>query len=753
MKKRLLSACLIAFALIMCLGTYASADTPPYDTYTYSINGDSLKSPAAYAPLSSGALTAQSMSSITQRVEFSPGEVLSDICTDSDGWVYVVSRTKNHVIVLNESYKVEYIIETFQSTTKGDGDTFDEPQGIYVSDDAIYVCDTQNDRIVVFDRLTRQCRNVVVAPENSYFQDTVRANGEVSEAKYSFKPISCAADRFGRLFVISSGCNQGVIVMDENSNFTGFIGAQKVTYSVFDMFFRRFESEEERAKRVNNVSLNLDKLALEHGDHGDFIYAVTTNMDADGAKSQEAAITSKNADHSPVKKLNANGDEILKRNGFFDCAGEVNVKQSSKSNTIYGVSKIADVAIGPEGTFTLLDKKRSKMFTYDSNGQLLFAFGDFPETYQNGALSQDKALAMDYQRIVAEDGSVIYNLLVLDVETQTISVFTRTDYGDLLIQALAHENARDYEASAEDWKNIIGANNNFDAAYVGVGRALYYQGKYDEAMEYLKAAKETTYYAQASSAKSQDLMAKHPILPLLYVAIAIVVVVLFIKLMTYAKRVNYRGNFKTGRRTYWEELMYAFYVSFHPFDGFWDIKHDHRGSLRAGLTILGINVLASYYQAIGKSYLANPTEAYSSFWTQILAIFVPVFLWAIANWCLTTLFDGEGSFKQVLIASCYATAPLPWFMVISTLLTNLSSTMSEGLTSLVMVLGYIWVAFLLFFGMLVVQDYSLGKNVVTTLGTVLCMAVIMFIVILFASLVNNLIGFVSSIATEINYRS
>ncbi len=749
MKKKLLSVCLIAFALIMCLGTYVAADTPPYDTYTYSINGGAMKSPAAYAPLSAS-LSAQSMTSITQKVEF--GEVLSDICTDSDGWVYIVDRTKGRITVLNASYKVEYILETFQSPAR-DNDTFSEPQGIYVSDDAIYVCDTLNERIVVFDRATRYCRSIVTAPDNSYFQTTTRADGTVSDPRYSFKPISCAADRFGRLFVISSGCNQGVIVMDEDNNFTGFIGAQKVTYSVFDMFFRRFESDEERAKRVNNVSVNLDRLALEHGDHGDFIYAVTTNMDTDGEKAQEAAITSKDADHSPVKKLNANGDEILKRNGFFDCGGEVNVKRSSMTNNIFGVSKIADVAIGPEGTFTLLDKKRSKLFTYDSNGQLLFAFGDFSELYQNGALNQGKALAMDYQKVTEEDGTVTYNLLVMDVETRTITVFTRTDYGDLLIQALAHENARDYEASAQDWQDIIGANNNFDAAYVGVGRALYYQGKYDEAMEYLKAAKETTYYAQASSAKSQDRMVKYPILPLVYVVIAIVIIVLFVKLMTYAKRINYQGNFKTGKRTYWEELMYSFYVSFHPFDGFWDIKHEHRGSLRGGLTILGINVLASYYQTIGKSYLANPTGSYSSFWTQILAIFVPVFLWAIANWCLTTLFDGEGSFKQVLIASCYATAPLPWFMVISTLLTNLSSSMSEGLTTFIMVIGYIWVAFLLFFGMLVVQDYSLGKNVITSFGTVLCMAVIMFIVILFASLVNNLVGFVSGIISEISYRS
>lgn len=741
MKKKLWIACLVTLIGLLCFGTVAGA-AAPYETYTYSIDGYAQRSPHAYD--AKYIYNAQNISSDTIKVEF--GNTISDLCTDARGWVYIVDQTKGQVVALNQDYEVQYIIDEFQSKEKPK-DTFNEPQGIYVSDDYIYVCDTKNGRIVIFT-LDGTYSNIVTSPDNSYFRDTVRANGEVSPAKYTFTPVSCAADRYGRLFVISTGCNQGVIIMDEDSNFTGFIGAQKVTYSVFDMFFRRFESEEERATRIDNVSVNLNRLALEHGTYGDFIYAVTTNVD-DESK-QEEAIKSKEPDYSPIKKLNANGDNILKRNGFFDCAGEVNVLRSSMSNEVYGVSQIADVAVGPEGTFTLVDVKRSKLFTYDANGQLLYAFGDFSETYQLGTLTRKCARAIDYQYYPT---SGTYNLVVMDTDTTSITVYSRTEYGDLLIKALANENARNYDASEENWKAIIGANNNFDAAYVGVGKALYYQGRYDEAMEYLKAAKETDYYAQAQSAKSQERMVKYPILPLVIVAVAALIIVLFIKLMVYAKRLNYQGNFKSGKHTYWEELMYGFYVSFHPFDGFWDIKHEGRGSLRAGMTILGINVLASYYQAIGKSYLANPTEVYSSFWTQILAIFIPILLWAIANWCLTTLFDGEGSFKQVLIASCYATAPLPWFMVISTLATNLTSSVGDGLTSFIMVIGYIWVAFLLFFGTLVVQDYSLGKNVITTFGTILCMAVIMFIVILFASLVTNLVSFVSGLVSEISFRS
>ena len=54
--------------------------------------------------------------------------------------------------------------------------------------------------------------------------------------------------------------------------------------------------------------------------------------------------------------------------------------------------------------------------------------------------------------------------------------------------------------------------------------------------------------------------------------------------------------------------------------------------------------------------------------------------------------------------------------------------------------------------MVVTHDYSTGKNVITTLGTIVAMAVIMFIIILFSSLVVKMVTFVISIITEIGNR-
>ena len=183
------------------------------------------------------------------------------------------------------------------------------------------------------------------------------------------------------------------------------------------------------------------------------------------------------------------------------------------------------------------------------------------------------------------------------------------------------------------------------------------------------------------------------------------------------------------------------------------MKHERRGSVRAGATILGITIASFFYQAIGKGYIFNPRDRYSTILVQVLAVAVPVILWCLGNWCLTTLFEGEGSFKDIFIATTYSLAPLPLFVIVSTILTNVLVAGEGSMVTLLVTLGYVWVGMLLFFGMLVTHDYALGKNVLITICTIVAMAVIMFVAILFSSLVIKMVTFVISIATEIANRA
>ena len=333
--------------------------------------------------------------------------------------------------------------------------------------------------------------------------------------------------------------------------------------------------------------------------------------------------------------------------------------------------------------------------------------------------------------------------------TYKLVVYTPTEYCETIISALKNQNEHNYESSIRYWQDVLTKNNNFDLAYIGIGKALFSQGKYQEAYEMLQNAYETDYASKAFSEVRKDAIGKWIIL---IVIVAVALIVLIVKFLGYAKRKNKETSLKVGRKTYWEELLYSFHLCFHPFDGFWDLKHEKRGSVRAASTILGITILALFYNSIGKGYLFNPEDEYSTIFVSIISVAIPVVLWSVSNWCLTTLFDGEGSFKDIYIATCYSLAPLPIFIILSTILTNVLTAEQSSIVNLIIAIGFIWTIMLLFFGTLVTHDYSLGKNVITILGTILAMAVIMFVIILFFSLIVKMVTFIIAIFKEVGNR-
>ena len=54
--------------------------------------------------------------------------------------------------------------------------------------------------------------------------------------------------------------------------------------------------------------------------------------------------------------------------------------------------------------------------------------------------------------------------------------------------------------------------------------------------------------------------------------------------------------------------------------------------------------------------------------------------------------------------------------------------------------------------MMVTHDYSMFKGLLTTGGTIVGMVFIMFIGILFTTLLGKVVGFISNIIVEISYR-
>ena len=215
---------------------------------------------------------------------------------------------------------------------------------------------------------------------------------------------------------------------------------------------------------------------------------------------------------------------------------------------------------------------------------------------------------------------------------------------------------------------------------------------------------------------------------------------------------NVKGHTKTTKRTFWEEILYGFHLIFHPFDGFWDLKHEKRGSIRGAVFYIFITIIAFTYKSVGSSYMMNPSGKYMSIFSVIVSVAAPLLLWCVSNWCLTTLFDGEGSFKDIFIATSYALVPLALILIPTTIASYIVIESEIQVINFLCGIAYAWTGFLVFFGSMVTHDYSFGKNVLICIFTLVGVVFIVFLALLFVSLINQIISFVLNIVLELTYR-
>ncbi len=711
MKLKRLICALFAIVMIASCITIGAGAGSAYQTYTYAIGGYALHSPDAYNADN------QIIDSEYMGLDI-PLNNPNDLVTDKQNNVYIADTGNNRIVCLDRYYKVKFTISTFVNA-QGVSDNLTAPEGVYITDDRIWVCDTGASRIVTFDREGNFLK-IIEAPKSNLFGDSSL-----------YKPVAIAVDQYNRLFVVSSSTYQGIIVMTEEGTFTGFIGAQAVSLSAWDIIWRRFQTDDQKAQQASTVSTEFNNITID--DDG-FIYVTTSSIKESDVM---GAITGKSGDgkYMPVKMLNTNGDEIMKRNGFWPPAGEVDFSTGS-TDLITGVSTIIDVAIGEEGTWSIIDSKRQRIYTYDSNGNLLFAFGDIGTMLGN--LTSIEAITYQGEK-----------MLVLDKTTAAFTVFNRTKYGNTLIEAITAENDQNFTLAINKWTEVLKANSNFDAAYVGIGQAMYRNGEYDDSLQYFEAAYDTDNWSKSFQEIRKEWMSSYFLLLIAAIIAIIIGITYFNKFIT---KVNKKATTSGGKRTFGQELAYGFYVILHPFDGFWDLKHEKRGSVRASIVFIVVTILAFYYQSIGQGYLLNPTGEYSSLAVQMIGVLVPLFLFVLANWCLTTLFEGEGSFKDILVACSYSLLPVPMLIIPATILSNVCTNSEIDIIGFISTLAFIWLGILIFFGTQVTHDYSMGKNIITIIGTAVGMVFIIFLVLLFSTLVGKMVSLVTNIITEIRYR-
>ena len=124
----------------------------------------------------------------------------------------------------------------------------------------------------------------------------------------------------------------------------------------------------------------------------------------------------------------------------------------------------------------------------------------------------------------------------------------------------------------------------------------------------------------------------------------------------------------------------------------------------------------------------------------------------IGNWALTTLFDGKGRLGQVYMASCYCLVPYPLMQIPLMVLSNVVTADEAEFYSLLSVLSLVWCGLLFIAAMGQIHEYSPGKNIVFMVFTLFAMLVMIFILMLFFSMVSQGISYIISLVKEMLFR-
>ena len=210
-------------------------------------------------------------------------------------------------------------------------------------------------------------------------------------------------------------------------------------------------------------------------------------------------------------------------------------------------------------------------------------------------------------------------------------------------------------------------------------------------------------------------------------------------------------------KAWWQRLgktlKYSLYTSVHPLDGFWDLTHEKRGSLAAANVIVALAILVDVLRLTLTSFqFVTVNMEYFNAAIVMMRIILPVFLWVVANWALTTLMDGKGRMIDIYMAVAYALTPSVIINAAMIVLSRLI-TFDEGAVYWVLAgFSVMWTAILLLAGMMMVHDYSLTKTVLSSLLTIVGMGVMVFIFVVFFSLISDAAAYFVSLYKEILFR-
>ncbi len=435
--KRL--CCVLLILLILPLSALADGQAGS-SNYLYTMHGEAISAPPAYT-------LAYSLV-VRDYPELDSLDGLVDAYVTDDA-IYILCAKR--LLILNHDLSFRAVLQSYTDEA-GKEQKLEFCTGITVTPNKeFYITQSEKSQILHFSP-DYTLKRVMGRPEIVGYENV------------KYRPTKMVVDGAGRLYVISKGMYEGILELNADGTFTRFFGVNEVSFTPWQLIWRVFSTREQRSRQMLWLPSDFTNLCI---DQDGFLFATL--------------LRDKN---ETVKRLNAKGQNIIKVPDDQPYpSGDLWFNESGFGIPT-GPSQFIAVDTNDCGVYICLDSTRSRVFAYNEDHRLLFVFGGLGDREGYFRNPVDVAFVGD-------------NILVLDALAQSIEIFSPTLYGQALINAVRSQYQYGYETAAEYWREALSYNHNLTLAYSGIGRMLLRDGRYEEAMEYLKMGEDRTYYDKA----------------------------------------------------------------------------------------------------------------------------------------------------------------------------------------------------------------------------------------------------------------
>lgn len=663
----------------------ASAARSTAYTYTISVDGDYIRTQDAYIP---------SRTYLNECNLSAPQDVFIK------GNIMYVADTGNSRIVIYDTETDKFREFKYSEFVK--------PTGIFVDEDGeMYVADTDAQAVFVFGS-DEKLKLKIGRPESILF-------GSQSE----YKPKNVVVSSQKNIFVVGLGSYEGIMQFDKNGEFQGYFAANKRTLTAFERLQQLVLNEEQinsLTNKIPNAVFNIDI------NSNDLIYSVTQS-----GEGSESNVDVQSKTENSIKLHNMAGTNILSVNKFMD--DEWN---------------FTDVAAG-QNSNSVAVTKTGLIYEYDTDGNLLFSFGGRAvknESY--GLITVASAVAVD-------DKGIIY---VLDSERGILQTFTPTDFATLTHKALYLMNKGKYSEAEKAWQEILKLNGMSKIAHVGYGRTLMRQQQYSKALEHFKFANDRDDYSECFW-ELRDVWISNNMVWLILGAVLLISAVLLKKKFTKKKRrgsaLDIRENNATGAGRVAADLNFSFSMLSHPIDGYYYLKRGIFGSVLSASLIFAAALVMFLLDNTCQAFIFNANPVSQSVAVLFILFFICALFWIFGNYMVSTINDGEGSLKNIYVLTAYSLIPYVIITPVKVLLTYVFTQNESFFISLMATAAIIWSAVILYVGLMNIHNYNFGETLKNVILTLFIMIIALAAIAIVYLIWTQLVQFFRELFTEVKY--